>query len=573
MPLSLVGQAPGLRLALGQPVTGFRKRRPRRPPQPEGLPHKRLKRSPGYRNLAIALLAALPLVAQVTTQDLLTARDNPANWLTYNGDYAGHRHSGLTEITPRNAGRLTLKWAFQGGGNDKFETTPLVFDGVMYLTYPPNEVYAVDPKTGVRIWHYNRALPPKLIACCGLVNRGLAARGDRLFLATLDAHIVALDRKTGRVLWEKELVDYSLGYSATLAPLVVKDKVLVGVAGGEYGIRGFIDAYNVEDGKLEWRFYTVPGPGEFGHDTWAGDSWKTGGASIWITPSYDPEANLTYWGVGNPGPDWNGDVRLGDNLFSDAVVALDADTGERKWHFQFTPHDVHDWDAVQVMVLLDKRYEGRDRKLLVTANRNGFYYVLDRLTGEFLHGSEFARQTWAEGLDNNGRPIRVPGTEPTAEGNRVYPMVAGGTNWMSPTYSPLTGLLYVTCREGSSMYYKGPAEYRPGTRYWGSMFMNEATSDDWYGAVRALDPLTGNKVWEHRLFQPAWAGLLSTAGGLVFAGTQEGYFKALDAKSGKELWRINLGGRIYASPMAYQADGHQHIAIAAGSGLFVFTLP
>ena len=246
--------------------------------------------------------------------------------------------------------------------SEKFETTPLALDGVLYITVPPGDVYALDAETGARLWRYSRNLPPKLIACCGLVNRGLGMLGDRLFMATLDAYTIALDRKTGRLLWESKMIDYSQGYSGTLAPLVVKDKVMTGTAGGEYGIRGFIDAYDVETGERLWRFYTIPGPGEFGHDTWAGDSWRRGGASIWITPSYDPELNLVYWGVGNPGPDWNGDVRLGDNLFSDSVVALDADSGERKWHFQFTPHDVHDWDATQVMVLFDSEYKGEERK-------------------------------------------------------------------------------------------------------------------------------------------------------------------------------------------------------------------
>jgi len=355
--------------------------------------------------------------------------------------------------------------------------------------------------------------------------------------------------------------------------LVVKDMVMVGTAGGEYGIRGFIDAFDVETGERRWRFYTIPGPGEFGNDTWSGDSWKTGGASIWITPSYDPELNLVYWGVGNPGPDWNGDVRLGDNLFSDSVVALDADTGKRKWHFQFTPHDVHDWDATQVMVLIDREYRGVERKLLVTANRNGFIYMLDRETGEFLRATQFVKQTWAVGISEEGRPIRRPGMEPSAEGIEVYPAVAGGTNWMSPAYSPDTGLLYVSCREGSSTYFKGETEYRPGTRYWGSLFVNETTMDKWYGAVRAFHPVTAEKVWEHKLFRPVWAGLLSTGGGLVFAGGSGGFFKALDSESGEELWRINLGASILASPMTYEVNGRQLVVVASGGGLFVFALP
>ena len=532
-----------------------------------------MRRTLARWTLAGTLLAACLVGAEVNNDDLLRDEAVASDWLNYHGGYSGHRHSLLGQIDRSNVASLRVDWVFQKRISEKFEVTPLVHDGIMYITVPPGDVYALDAETGAQLWRYSRRLPSKLIACCGLVNRGLAILGDRLFMATLDAFAIALDRKTGRLLWESELIDYSLGYSGTHAPLVVKDLVMVGTAGGEYGIRGFIDAFDVETGERRWRFYTIPGPGEFGHETWAGESWKSGGASIWITPSYDPELNLVYWGVGNPGPDWNGDVRLGDNLFSDSVVALDADTGTRKWHFQFTPHDVHDWDATQVMVLLDKEYRGRQRKLLVTANRNGFIYMLDRETGEFLKATQFVQQTWAVGISEEGRPIRRPGMEPSAEGTEVYPTVAGGTNWMSPAYNPDTGLLYVSCREGSSLYFKGETEYRPGTRYWGSMFVNEQTMHNWYGAVRAFDPVTAELQWEHRLFQPAWAGLASTAGHLIFAGTSDGFFKALDADSGEELWRINLGAGIQASPMAYEVGGRQMIAVAAGGGLFVFALP
>lgn len=525
--------------------------------------------------LAILFLAsALAAAAQVTLDDIRNDLETPGDWLSYNGGYEGWRHSKLDEINSGNVEDLRLKWVFQRPISNKFETTPLVYDGVMYLTVPPNEVFALDAETGRGIWHYRRDLPPKIIACCGEVTRGLAVLGDKLFMATLDAKVIALDRVTGRVLWESEMIDYALGYSGTHAPLVVQDKVIVGVAGAEYGIRGFIDAYDVETGERVWRFYTVPEPHEPGGDTWGGDSWKTGGGSIWVTPSYDPEANLLYVGTGNPGPDWNGDVRPGDNLYTDSVVALNPDDGTLQWHFQFTPHDTHDWDAVQVMVLVDREFRGEDRKLLITANRNGFYYVLDRLTGEFLHGREFVKQTWASGLDDSGRPMVLPGTDPSEAGTKVYPMVAGGTNWMSPSYSPDTDLYYVTCREGASMYYKGPAEgHEPGTRFWGSMFMNEETNHEWFGAVRALDPESGRAVWEHRFFQPAWAGLLSTAGNLVFAGTQDGWFKALDAGTGEEKWRLQLGGVVQASPIAYESRGRQRVAIAAGQSIFVFGLP
>lgn len=522
---------------------------------------------------AFILALASGALGEITTEDLIRDPEVGSDWLNYHGGYSGHRHSPLDEVTASNVGSLRMEWVFQERIAEKFEVTPLVHDGIMYITVPPGDVYALDADTGARLWRYSRQLPAKLIACCGLVNRGLAVLGDRLFMATLDAYAIALDRKTGRLLWESKMIDYRLGYSGTLAPLVANDLVMVGTAGGEYGIRGFIDAFDVATGERRWRFYTVPGPGEFGHDTWAGDSWKSGGASIWLTPSYDPELNLVYWGVGNPGPDWNGDVRLGDNLFSDSVVALDADTGKREWHFQFTPHDVHDWDATQVMVLLDREYRGRMRQLLVTANRNGFIYMLDRATGEFLRATQFVKQTWAVGISEEGRPIRRPGMEPSAEGIEVFPAVAGGTNWMSPAYNPDTGLLYISCREGSSMYFKGETEYRPGTRYWGSMFVNETTMHNWYGAVRAFHPVTAERVWEHKLFQPAWAGLLSTAGGVLFAGTSDGFFKALDVRTGDELWRVSLGAGIQASPMTYEVGGRQLVAVASGGALFAFALP
>ncbi|MEZ5400854.1 MAG: PQQ-dependent dehydrogenase, methanol/ethanol family [Bryobacteraceae bacterium] len=520
----------------------------------------------------VLLLIPMLAFAQADPADLVNASSAPNNWLMYSGNYQSYRHSALAEVNARNVSQLELKWIYQAKIVEKFETTPLVVDGAMYITVPPSDVVALDAATGVRLWEYKRRMPPKTQVCCGQVNRGAAVQGDRLFIAALDAHVVALDRKTGRLLWDTEMIDYKDGYSGTHAPLVVKDKVIVGVAGAEYGIRGFIDAYDVATGERKWRFHTAPGPGEFGRETWEGDSWKTGGASIWITGSYDPELNLTYWGTGNPGPDWNGDVRKGDNLFSASVVALDADTGERKWHFQFTPHDEHDWDATQVMMLLDKPIRGRDRRVLATANRNGFYYVLDRATGEFLHAKAYVKQTWAEGLDDRGRPMRRPGTLPTPEGTHVYPQVAGGTNWNSPSYSPQTGLFYVPVREGGSLYYKGEADYKPGRRFQGGYFNNERVSHDWYGAIRALDPATGDMKWEHKLLVPPWAGVVSTAGGLVFAGTEDGYFKALDANTGADLWHVNLGGRVIASPIAFAAGGQERVAIAAGSGLFVFGL-
>jgi alcohol dehydrogenase (cytochrome c) len=508
----------------------------------------------------------------VRPERLLAATSEPAHWLTYSGDYAGWRYSRLAQIDKGNVQKLGLGWVFQPGMPGKLETTPLVVDGLMFVTGPDNHVWALDPRAGRAIWHYQRRLPEKLLACCGRVNRGLAALGDRLFLATLDAHVVALDAKTGSVLWDVEAADYRLGHSFTLAPLAVKDKIIVGVAGGEYGIRGFIDAYEAQTGRRAWRFYTIPGPGERGYETWEGDSWKTGGAPAWLTGTYDAELNLTYWGIGNPGPDAYGSEREGDNLYSDSVVALDVDTGALKWHFQYTPHDVHDWDATQIPVLVDRDWGGRPRKLLFHANRNGFFYVLDRSSGELLLAKPFARVNWAKEIGPDGRPVVVPGTDPTPEGTDVCPGVAGATNFMSPAYSPQTGLLYVATREQCDRLFASLQAYRPGGIFWGSAFMGIPGEKEW-GALRALDPETGTRKWEFRYQSPPWGGALATSGGLVFAGDMEGYVMALDAATGKLLWRTATGGAVFASPMSYAVEGRQFVALAAGGALFAFALP
>jgi len=364
---------------------------------------------------------------------------------------------------------------------------------------------------------------------------------------------------------------------------VVKDMVITGIAGGEYGIRGFLDAYDAKTGKRRWRFYTIPAPGEKGGDTWKGDAWMRGGAPTWVTGSYDPELNLVIWGTGNPAPDWNGDVRPGDNLYADSAIALDADTGALKWHFQFVQHDTHDWDAVQIPVLVDADWQGRARKLVYWAHRGGFFYVLDRSTGEFLMGKPFMGQTWAKGLDDQGRPVLIPGTEPTEAGVVVAPGVQGGTNWYSPSFNPLTNLFYLSVWENKGIFKKGEAEYTAGNRYPGSLPASELPDDPGYGAIRAINPKTGERVWEHKMQSKPWTGVLSTAGRLLFGGTggglarddeaMEAYFYALDAENGKELWRINLGGTMAANPITYMVNGKQMITTSAGSGLFTFALP
>ncbi len=518
------------------------------------------------------LTCAVPAWSQVTYERLLKAAQEPHNWLTYSGDYAGRHFSALDQINTNNVPHLAVQWIFQPDVKGKFETTPLVVDGLLYGTGSDNVAFALDARTGRAIWRYERRLPEKLRACCGQVNRGFALLGDKLFLATLDAHVIALDTKTGNLIWDAEAIDYRKGYSFTLAPLVVKDKVIVGISGGEFGIRGFIDAYEAETGKRAWRFYTIPGPGEPGHETWEGDSWKTGGAPAWVTGTYDPELNLIYWGIGNPGPDVDGEVRKGDNLYSDSVVALTADTGKLGWYFQFTPHDVHDWDSTEVPVLVDADWKGQRRKLLVQANRNGFFYVLDRTNGKFLLAKPYARNTWAKEIGPDGRPVVLSGTDPTPEGNAVCPGIGGATNFMSPSYSPQTRLFYLAAREQCDKVTTATQPYREGHLYWGSGFRPVPGEKDW-GAVRALDPGTGAIKWEFKYYSAPWAGVLSTAGGVVFAGDMEGNLIALDARTGKHLWHFQTGSSIYASPMTYSVDGRQYVVIPAGSALFAFALP
>jgi alcohol dehydrogenase (cytochrome c) len=515
------------------------------------------------KTIGVLAMAAFGLQAQVTYERILHAAAEPGNWLTYSGNYQGHRHSLLKQITPANVARLKPVWVYQASDLNKFETSPLVVDGIMYISEPPNRASALDARTGRPLWHYRRNLPDDLRACCGQVNRGLAILGDCLFLGTLDSHLVALDARTGRVRWDAMVADYRAGYSITIAPLALKDKVILGVSGGEYGIRGFVDAYEAKTGKHAWRFWTVPGPGEPGHETWAGNSWKTGGAATWITGSHDPETSLIYWGTGNPGPDYNGDERQGTNLYSASLLALDADTGKLKWYFQFTPHDVHDWDSTHVPVLIGK--------LVVVANRNGFYYVLDRLSGKFLTGAQFAKQTWAKGLDDHGRAIALPDKRPSPLGTVVYPGMHGGTNWFSPSYSPLTGLFYVGVREEGTAFYTTKPEYERG-QWFSAGGIRGLPGVEPTGSVKALQAETGRFVWEFPLRSPPWAGLMSTAGGLVFGGSSEGMFFALDAATGKPLWRFPTGGAIFANPISFLNHGKQHVAIAAGHALFAFAV-
>ncbi len=523
--------------------------------------------------LLLAACCLSPMVsAQVPYQRIIDAEKEPGHWLTYSGNYSGHRFSHLAQITPQNVAKLKTVWVYQIEGRGRFETSPIVVDGVMYVTEPPTKVTALDIRTGRSLWTWQRpgARTARTIGF-GPTNRGVAILDNNVYVGTLDCYLVALDARSGAVRWETKVADNAMGHAITGAPLAIDGRIIVGISGGEAGIRGFLDAYDAKTGKLVWRFWTIPGPGEPGRETWGGESWKTGAGSTWLTGSYDPETNTLYWGTGNPGPDWNGDVRPGDNLYTCSLLALDASTGKMKWHFQFTPHDTHDWDSNQIPVLLDVTLQSRPRKLVAMANRNGFYYLLDRVTGEFLHGSPYVKQTWAKGLDTKGRPIVLPNTEPTVEGNLVWPSLQGATNWFSPSYSPLTKLFYVAAREMGAYYYKGEAVYKPG-QWYAAGGERALEGDKAWGAIRALDVTTGMVKWEFRLQSPPWAGVLATAGGLVFGGSNEGNFYALDALSGKPLWDFQAGGPIAANPISLMIDGKQHVAIAAGHSLFVFGL-
>ena len=541
------------------------------------------------RAIVVAFLVSLfslPALAQVTYDRLLNATREPQNWLTYSGTYKSQRHSLLAEIDKTNVEQLELKWVFQAQSFQSFEASPLVVDDVMYLTQPPNDVVALDAKTGRLYWIYSYQPLSTARPCCGQVNRGLAMLGHTLFMATIDAQLVAIDSRDGAQLWKVAVADPEEGYAMTLAPLVVKDKVLVGVAGGEFGIRGFISAYDATTGDELWRFYTIPGPDDIGHDTWSGDDWRTGGAPVWVTGSYDAEFNLTYWGVGNPGPDWNPAQRPGDNLFSDSVVALDVDTGQLEWYFQFTPNDPYDYDATQVPVLVDTTWNGAPRKVMMWANRNGFFYMLDRVTGEFLAGSPFVNVNWASGLDANGRPIPTP--QPA--GAPTFPGAFGGTNWYSPSYSPRTGLFYVSAWEDYAVVFR-PAEqeYTAGQAFTGGgvsspapnvptpPFLKGSPINNFVGvtgkgATIAIDPQTGQIVWKHTMVDMTTSGILTTATDLLFTGGREGHFMALDAADGTELWKASLGGQIVNGPMTYEVDGEQYVAAAAGNSLFTFGL-
>ena len=500
------------------------------------------------------------------------ASEDPAEWLTYSGTYNGQRHSRLAEITPRNVDHLRVKWIFQ---LPKFmrgvECTPIVAGNVMFVTLPPGDLWALDTRTGRELWSFSYPVDTP-VKNTPVHNRGVAVLGNTVYMGTLNAHLLALNAQTGKLLWDVAVADNRQGYGITSAPLAIKDKILVGVSGGDFGIRGFVDAYSANDGKRLWRFYTIPGPGEPGHETWgSSDAWKRGGGSSWLTGTYDPDLDLIYWGIGNPGPDYQGDIRPGVNLYTCSVIALDAETGQLRWYYQFSPHDEHDWDSTQIPVLADATYNGQPRKLLYFANRNGFFYAIDRVTGKFLHAEAFAKQTWNAGFDANGVPIEQAEGRPTVEGNTIFPNSQGATNWWSPSYDAASNTMYVPAMEGSDVYKKGPAVTLDYGNYLGGI----ATFRPTWTAIRAVDGATGRLRWEYR-FPPrensiVMGGVLSTDGGLVFGG-DDTHMVALDASHGKELWSFSPGVGIAAAPVTYLANGKQQITLLAGTDVLTFSL-
>ncbi len=525
-----------------------------------------------------------PIVDGVTSERLRSSRTEPQNWLMYWGDYQGTHFSPLAQIDASNVQQLRSVWALPLPGDSVLEGTPLVVDGVMYVTGGgnPATVTAVDARTGRQIWRWarpQRAVNPYEI---NRFSRGVSILGNRLFVGTLDAALIALDARTGLPVWETQVADTMDGYSITSPPLVVKDRIIVGVAGGEFATRGWIDSYDAATGERLWRFNTIPGVGEFGNDTWKGDSWKTGGGATWLTGTYDPQLNTLYWPVGNPAPQIDRSVRGDlDNLFSDSVVALDPDTGQRKWHYQFTPNDGHDWDSVQDMILVDRVWRGQNRRLLLHADRNGHFYVLDRTNGTFLSGTAFVYQNWNSGFDKTGRPISIPGSNSSSEGSfLVYPTVGGATNFQAPSYSPISGWLYLEYSEGGQQYVSAPVDIERGRQYLGrspamGKPLERGPNDPPPGAgIKAIDPENGKTVWDFKVFRGSLTnGLMATAGGVVFAASRDGNLIALDAATGKHLWHFQTGGSMAASPMSYAVDGRQFVAVSAGNVLFSFALP
>lgn len=489
---------------------------------------------------------------------------DPNQWLSFSGDLGNQRFTALKEIRRDNVSNLVPAWSFQTGTPDGLQSTPLYVNGVLFLTTSWNHVFAIDARTGAELWHYRRRLPEKLKYCCGPVNRGIAILNDTLYLGTLDAHLVALNAKDGRLRWDVEVGRVEDNLSITSPPLIVGNKVITGMAGGDFPSRGFLAAYDATTGKQVWRFYTIPGQGEPHADTWSGDSYRTGGAATWMNGAYDPKLNLVYWGTGNPFPDYDGDARQRSNLYSNSVVALHADSGKLAWHYQYTPHDVWDYDGVNELVFVDGlRHEGKRVNAVVHADRNGHFFALERATGRFLYAKPFVRVSWTSGYDRQGRPAVNQSAIPTYEGVEVCPGAAGGKEWNAMSYSPLTRLVYVPVIENCATFYNYGVEAKkkglpPGPN--GFRYLPGKA----FGKVMAIRADDGTMAWEVKTRTPMASGMLTTASNLLFTGNAEGNFQAFDAEKGTLLWSYQTGSGIRAAPISFQLDGHQYVAIASG---------
>ena len=492
------------------------------------------------------------------------------NWPSYNGDYTGRRFSSLTQITPQNAGHLQAQWVFHSKTPGVLQATPVVVNGIMYFT-GSNDAFALNAQTGEVLWHYARTVSKGLIDdASGHINRGVALLGTRLYMETDNAHLLCLDARSGNLIWDIAYADWNKNYGATGAPLIIKDKVLVATSGGDDGVRGFLAAFDATTGKLAWRLWTIPAPGEFGSSSWPGDTYLHGGGTAWMPGTYDQELNTLYWGTGNASPDYDGSVRPGDDLYTSSLLAIDPDTGKLKWYFQFTPHDLYDYDGVETPVLVNMEYQGRPRKLILEANRNGYVYVLDRTDGKFLSATQFVKNlNWAKGIDANGRPV-VTDLLPTADGTLICPGVEGATNWYSPSYSETTHLFYFSTLESCSVYFRKPA---PFEEYYSTGTKRDPKERSTQVLV-SFDPQNKTFVWRYPQAGDAhgYGGVMTTVTGLVFFADNQGFFEAADAKTGKSLWHFNTGQSLHASPMSYAVRGNQYVAIASGSDLFSFAL-
>jgi len=519
----------------------------------------------------VAIAAADPIDVQTTN---LLAQPPKNNWPSYNGDYSGRRYSALDQINVSNVSQLRAEWAFHAPNSDRLEVTPVVFEGMMFVT-SANDTVALDARTGRKIWENRRRVSEGLIDDASRhISRGVALWHARVYRLTDNAHLICMDVRSGQLLWDIPFADWNRNYGATSAPLIVNDKVIVGTSGGDDGVRGFVAAYDPRDGKFLWRFWTIPGPGEFGSESWPGDSYLRGGGTAWMPGTYDPETNTLYWTTSNAAPDFDGSVRPGDDLYTACVLALNPDNGQLKWYFQFTPHDVFDFDANETPMLIDASYNGAPRKLMVQANRNGFLYILDRTTGEFLSAQRFVdKLNWASGIDVKGRPI-VTGVAPSANGTRICPGFAGATNWFSPSYNERTQFVYFLALEECETFFLKPQDFSEGETYY-STGSKRIAGEESRKVLIAFDLRTLKPAWKYPQVGSAHSsgGTMTTAGALVFFGDDAESFEAVDALTGKPLWHFNTGQTFSASPMSYAIEGKQYVAIAAGDSIFSFALP